>query len=118
MNIGGLIGALLPVFFVLALGYFAGKRNAFDADQAAGFSKLAVSYALPAALFVSVTEIPKDLLLQQGYSCSRFDSFSCRPFLDRLVRSGTGQIAARHTRDNLCTGVIDLRYSRFRSGGS
>jgi len=66
MNIGGLVGALLPVFFVLALGYFAGKRNAFDADQAAGFSKLAVSYALPAALFVSMTEIPKDLLLQQG----------------------------------------------------
>src|SRR5262249_27590318 len=66
MNIGGLIGALLPVFFVLALGYFAGKRNAFDADQATGFSKLAVSYALPAALFVSMTEIQKDLLLQQG----------------------------------------------------
>jgi len=66
MNICGLVGALLPVFFVLALGYFAGKRNAFDADQAAGFSKLAVSYALPAALFVSMTEIPKDLLLQQG----------------------------------------------------
>src|SRR4029078_9074013 len=40
MNIGGLVGALLIVFFVLALGYFAGKRNAFDADQAAGLSKL------------------------------------------------------------------------------
>lgn len=66
MNIGGLVGALLPVFFVLALGYFAGKRNAFDADQAAGLSKLAVSFALPAALFVSMTEIEKDLLLQQG----------------------------------------------------
>src|SRR4029077_16135157 len=43
MNIGGLISALLPVFFVLALGYFAGKRNAFDADQAAGLSKLALT---------------------------------------------------------------------------
>jgi len=66
MNIGGLVGALVPVFFVLALGYFAGKRNSFDADQAAGLSKLAVSYALPAALFVGMTDIPKDLLLQQG----------------------------------------------------
>ena len=28
MNIGGLVGALVPVFFVLALGFFAGKRNA------------------------------------------------------------------------------------------
>jgi malonate transporter and related proteins len=36
MNIAGLVEALLPVFFVLALGYFAGKRNSFDADQAAG----------------------------------------------------------------------------------
>jgi malonate transporter and related proteins len=66
MNISGLVGALLPVFFVLALGYFAGKRNAFNADQAAGLSKLAISYALPASLFVSMTDIPRDLLLQQG----------------------------------------------------
>ena len=66
MNIFGLVSALLPVFFVLALGYVAGKRNAFDADQAAGLSKLAVSFALPAGLFVSMTEIKKDLLLQQG----------------------------------------------------
>jgi predicted permease len=66
MNIGGLVGALVPVFFVLALGYFAGKRNAFDADQSAGLSKLALTFALPASLFVSMTDIPKDLLLQQG----------------------------------------------------
>jgi malonate transporter and related proteins len=66
MNLGGLVEALLPVFFVLALGYFAGKRNAFDADQAAGLSKLALTFALPASLFVSMTDIAKELLLQQG----------------------------------------------------
>jgi malonate transporter len=66
MNLAGLFGALAPVFFVLALGYGAGKRNAFDADQAAGLSKLAVSFALPASLFVDMTDIPRDLLLQQG----------------------------------------------------
>lgn len=66
MNVGGLIGALLPVFFVLALGYLAGKRNTFDADQAAGLSKLALSFALPASLFVSMTDIPRNLLLAQG----------------------------------------------------
>src|ERR1700720_168968 len=66
MNISGLFGALTPVFFVLALGYLAGKRNAFDADQSAGLSKLALTFALPASLFVSMTDIPKDLLLQQG----------------------------------------------------
>ncbi|HXP45064.1 MAG TPA: AEC family transporter, partial [Candidatus Acidoferrales bacterium] len=67
MNISGLAGALLPVFFVLALGYLAGKRDAFDADQSAGLSKLALSFALPASLFVSMTQIRKDLLLQQGH---------------------------------------------------
>src|SRR5882762_927806 len=66
MNIGGLVGALLPVFFVLALGYLAGKRSTFDPDQAAGLSKLALGFALPASLFVGMTEIPRDLLLQQG----------------------------------------------------
>ena len=66
MNISGLVGALLPVFFVLALGFLAGKRNSFNADQAAGLSKLATSFALPASLFVGMTAIPKDLLLQQG----------------------------------------------------
>jgi predicted permease len=66
MDVGRLVGALLPVFFVLALGYLAGKRNAFDADQSAGLSKLALSFALPASLFVSMTQIRKDLLLQQG----------------------------------------------------
>ena len=66
MNIGGLVSALLPVFFVLALGYLAGRRNAFNADQAAGLSKLAISYALPASLFVGMTDIPRPLLLEQG----------------------------------------------------
>src|SRR5258708_12517323 len=66
MNIGGLVGALLPVFFVLAIGYIAGKRNSFDADHATGLSKLALGFALPAALFVSMTDIQRDLLLQQG----------------------------------------------------
>lgn len=66
MNTAGLVGALLPVFFVLALGYFAGRRNSFDADQAAGLSKLALGFALPASLFVSMTDIRRSLLLQQG----------------------------------------------------
>jgi malonate transporter len=66
MNTSNIMGALFPIFFVLALGYLAGKRNTFDADQAAGFSKLSLSFALPASLFVSMTDIPRDLLLGQG----------------------------------------------------
>src|SRR5262245_29150351 len=66
MNVNGLVGALVPVFFVLALGFVAGKRNAFDADQSAGLSKLALSFALPASLFVSMTQLHRQLLLEQG----------------------------------------------------
>lgn len=66
MNISALLGTLVPVFFVIALGYLAGKRNTFDAGQVAGLSKLATSYALPASLFVGMTTIRRDLLLQQG----------------------------------------------------
>jgi malonate transporter len=66
MHVSGLVGALAPVFFVLALGYIAGKCNEFDIDQAAGLSELALNFALPASLFVSMTSIPKNLLLQQG----------------------------------------------------
>src|SRR6201984_2385566 len=66
MNISNIVGALFPIFFGLPLGYLAGKLHTFDADQAAGFSKLALSFALPASLFVSMTGIPRDLLLGQG----------------------------------------------------
>jgi hypothetical protein len=91
MNIGGLVSALLPVFFLLALGYFARKRIALDSDQAAGLSKLALSFALPASLFVSTTDMPKDLLLQQG----RLRRESCRTqHLDWPLSTSTPETGA------------------------
>jgi|ERR1051325_1916236 predicted permease len=66
MSVSGLVATLVPIFFVLALGYFAGKRKTFDAGQTTGLNKLAMSFALPASLFVGMTEIRRDLLLQQG----------------------------------------------------
>src|ERR1700756_3347653 len=81
MNTSNIMGALFPIFFVLALGYLAGRRNTFDADQAAGFSKLALSFALPAALFVSMTDIPRDLLLGQGRLVLACQLISSQPHL-------------------------------------
>ena len=40
MNISNIMRALFPIFFVLALGYLAGRRNTFDADQAAGVGRI------------------------------------------------------------------------------
>ncbi|WP_263358158.1 AEC family transporter [Acidicapsa ligni] len=66
MNISRLFAALIPIFFVLILGYVAGRRHTFNSEQASGFSKLALGFALPATLFVNMTDIPKNLLLQQS----------------------------------------------------
>jgi malonate transporter len=65
MDIAALFGALIPVFFVLFLGYCAGKTHAFDSDQAAGLSKLALSFALPSSLFVGMSMLPRELLASQ-----------------------------------------------------
>ena len=62
--LGTAIGALLPVFFVLVLGYAAGRAKRFDADQAAGLNDLVLSYALPASLFVGTVRTPREQLLQ------------------------------------------------------
>ena len=57
---------LLPVFFVLGLGYFAGHAKKFDADQVAGLNELVLDYALPAMMFVATVKTPRDELLSEG----------------------------------------------------
>jgi malonate transporter and related proteins len=60
------IAVLLPIFFVLALGYFAGRTKEFNSNQASGLNELVITYALPAALFVGASKTPRDQLLAQG----------------------------------------------------
>jgi malonate transporter len=57
---------VLPVFFVLALGYFAGRARKFDPDQVAGLNELVLDYALPAMLFVATVRTPRERLLSEG----------------------------------------------------
>src|SRR5436309_4468410 len=58
---------LLPLFFVLGLGYFAGRAKKFDADQVAGLNDLVLDYAFPAMMFVATVKAPRDELLSEGY---------------------------------------------------
>ena len=51
------IGDLLPIIVIMLLGYFSGRRETFSEDQARAFNKLVLNYALPAALFVSITRV-------------------------------------------------------------
>jgi malonate transporter and related proteins len=55
---------LVPVLFVLLLGYFAWRSKKFDADQVAGINELALDFALPASLFVGIVNIPRAQLAQ------------------------------------------------------
>ena len=66
MEVANLISALIPVFFVLLLGYLAGKAHSFDQEQTAGLSKLALNFALPASLFSGMAALPRDLLAHQA----------------------------------------------------
>lgn len=64
--IGTTLVVFLPILFVIALGYWAGRTRRFDALQVAGINRMVVDYALPAALFVGTARTPRAELLAQG----------------------------------------------------
>lgn len=61
-----LVADLIPIFVVMILGYAAGKKNVFQADQARVFNKLVLDFALPAALFVSIVRADRAMLVQNA----------------------------------------------------
>jgi malonate transporter len=61
-----ILGAIVPVFFVMALGYLAGWLRAIDNHRVAELNALVMDFALPAALFVAMVQTPRELLLEQG----------------------------------------------------
>src|SRR5581483_10919789 len=54
---------LLPVFFVMGLGYWAGRTKRFDADQVQGINDLVLTYALPALMFVATVNTTRSEIL-------------------------------------------------------
>jgi len=58
--------ALAPVFFVLALGYAAGKRRIVDPHQVDGLNALVMSFALPASLFVATASASRAEMIEQA----------------------------------------------------
>lgn len=66
MDPATLISALAPVLLVLGLGFAAGKHRSFDDDQTRGLSHLALAYALPAVLFLSMAHFDRATLLAQA----------------------------------------------------
>src|SRR5580692_6106635 len=56
---------IFPVFFVLLLGYAAGRANQFDSHQVAGINELVLKFALPASLFVGTVSVSRTQLLRE-----------------------------------------------------
>lgn len=61
-----LIKDILPIFVIMALGYMAGKRGVFSTENAQIFNKLVLTYALPAALFVSIVKADRTMLFDDA----------------------------------------------------
>ena len=57
-----LIKDILPIFVIMFLGFAAGKRKIFSYDNAQIFNKLVLTYALPAALFISIVKADRSML--------------------------------------------------------
>src|SRR6201982_1627077 len=60
-----IVTIIFPVFFVLLLGYAAGRANQFDSHQDAGIDELVLKFALPASLFVGTVGVSRTQLLQE-----------------------------------------------------
>src|SRR5271163_206596 len=61
-----ILDSTVPVFFVIALGYLAGWTHKIDNHHVAELNALVMDFALPASLFVAMTQTQRSALLKQG----------------------------------------------------
>lgn len=60
------LSVLLPVLFVMGLGYWAGRTKRFDEDQIRGLNELVMTYALPALMFVATVTTTRSEMFAEG----------------------------------------------------
>ena len=60
-----LLLALAPIFFVLVLGYVAGRLRRIDNHHVAELNSLVMDFSLPAALFVATASTPRSDMIQE-----------------------------------------------------
>jgi malonate transporter len=61
-----IISALLPVFLVMALGYFAGFRKLIDNQNVASLNVMLMQFALPLTLFISIARTPRPVIVSNA----------------------------------------------------
>jgi predicted permease len=57
---------LAPIFFVMALGYVAGRMRTIDNHHVGEINALVMDFALPASLFASTGSAPRREMMAQG----------------------------------------------------
>jgi len=58
--------ALAPIFFVMALGYLAGRTRTIDNHHVGEINALVMDFALPACLFVATASTQRSGMMAQG----------------------------------------------------
>ncbi|MGM4902799.1 AEC family transporter [Tardiphaga sp. 866_E4_N2_1] len=61
-----IVMALVPIFFVLLLGYAAGRIRIVDNHHVEGLNALVMDFALPASLFAATASAPRGEMIAQG----------------------------------------------------
>lgn len=56
--------AIVPIIVVMLAGYIAGRRGSFTGEDSKKFNKVVLVYALPAALFVSIVDASREMLVK------------------------------------------------------
>ena len=55
--------AIVPIIVVMLAGYISGKKGIFSGADAKAFNKVVLDFALPAALFVSIVDANREMLV-------------------------------------------------------
>lgn len=65
MNISHVIlYAIVPIIVVMLAGFISGRKGVFSGEDAKKFNKVVLDYALPAALFVSIVQASREMLVR------------------------------------------------------
>lgn len=66
MTVTTILSALAPIFFVILVGYGAGRLRIAENHHVDGLNALVMSVALPASLFVATASAPRSEMLEQA----------------------------------------------------
>ena len=100
MNITHIIlYAIVPIIVVMLAGYISGKKGVFSGEDAKKFNKVVLDYALPAALFVSIVQASREMLVRDikltlVATIGIMACFMLVYFVFRLFKKNTGADAA------------------------